>query len=98
MDEEQAVFEQSTVSNLKMWSSTALKTAWQWQAIVATIKTAWRRPAIVTTVISIANFWVDSTGCSGEFHVIKHFQDLKKLISCLADSYLFFLKTIKLLE
>ena len=29
MDEEQAVFEQSTVSNLRMWSSTALKTARQ---------------------------------------------------------------------
>ena len=31
--------------------------------------------------VSLAYFWVDSAGCSGEFHVVsKHFKNLEKLI------------------
>ena len=31
--------------------------------------------------LSVANFWVNSTGCSGEFHVVfKDLQNLEKLI------------------
>ena len=33
-------------------------------------------------IIFVAYFWVYSTGCSGEFHVVfKHFQNLESLIS-----------------
>ena len=31
--------------------------------------------------VSVANFWANSTGCPGEFHVaFKHFQNLKNLM------------------
>ena len=53
--------------------------------------------------VSVVYFWVISTGCSGEFHVVfKHFQNVENLIlkilkeklhvSCLVGS--FFLKTV----
>ena len=35
----------------------------------------------VIHVISVANFWANSAGCFGQFHVaLKHIEDLKNLI------------------
>ena len=33
-----------------------------------------------SVAVSVAYFRVNSTGCSGEFHVLQHFQNLKNLI------------------
>ena len=40
-----------------------------------------RIPRVCRADFPIASFWVNSTGCSGEFHVLfGHFEDLKSLI------------------
>ena len=52
--------------------------------------------------VSVSYFWVNSTGCSDEFHdVFKHFQNLENVILnilkeklCIAFLALFFRKTI----
>ena len=67
MDEEQAVLEQLTLNDFKKWSSTAFKTFNNY-------------PTIMNNKCD-HHFSVNSTGCSGEFHVIfQHFQNLKNLI------------------
>ena len=35
----------------------------------------------VVLIIPVANFWVNSTSCPGEFHVVfQHFQDVKNVM------------------
>ena len=68
MDEEQAVFEQLTLSDFKKSSSTALNTFNKFLDFII-------------TMTEIINDHINSTGCSGEFYVVfKHFEKLESLI------------------
>ena len=80
MDEEQAVFEQLSLSNHKKWNSTALK-AFNSSTIIMTSNSDKIRMSCVWCFWLYCCFWVNSTPCSGEFHaVFKHFQNLENLI------------------
>ena len=81
IDEEQAVFEQLTLSDYKKQSSTALKTFNNY-IIIVTNSSDKLEYYDWDVFVSVAYFWVNSTGCSGEFHVaFEHFQNLENLIS-----------------
>ena len=85
MDGEQAVFELLIISDFKKWSSTALKTLNNYTIIMTSntnnsdkIRLSW---VWCLWVFSVAYFWVNSTGCSGEFLIVfKHFQNLQNLV------------------
>ena len=82
MGKEQSVCEQFTLRDFKKGSSTALKT-FIYDTIIITnnsdkIKISW---ASWICFCLCCLFWVNSTGCSGEFHVaFKRFQILEILI------------------
>ena len=79
-DEEHAEFEQLTLSNFNMWSPAALKTFTNYSIIMASISNNIRNH-VSGTVFPVANFWLNSTGWSGKFHVaFEHFEDLENLI------------------
>ena len=85
MNEEQAVFELLILSDFKKWSSTALKALNNYTIIMTNntnnsdkIRLSW---VWCLWVFSVAYFWVNSTGCSGEFLIVfKHFQNLQNLV------------------
>ena len=92
MDKKQAVFEQLTLSDFKMWSSTALKTFNNYTIIVTN-----NSDKIRISRISCGVF-VFVAGCYGEFHaVFKHFQNLENLILKILKEKLYLLPC-KLLE
>ena len=83
MDEEQPVFEQLTLSEFKLSSSAAWKTFNNYNIIMTNI----RHSNDFGAVFDVVNFWVNSAGCSGEFHVVvEHFEDISRI------SYWTFLK------
>lgn len=59
MDGKQDVFQQITLSGCKMWSSAASKT---FNLNIVITKNS-------SAVVTVANFWVNPTGYSGDFHV-----------------------------
>ena len=82
MDQEQALFQQLTLSTFQKWSSTALKTFNNYPIIMNNnsdnISISWEE---CNVAVSVAYFSVNSTGSSGEFYVVfKNFQNLKNLI------------------
>ena len=73
MDEGQTLFEHLTLSDLKKWSSAALNT---FNNSTITMTSNSDKIIISCVFVSVPYIQVNSTGCSGEFHVIfKHFQN-----------------------
>ena len=82
-NEEKPVFEQLTLNNFKMCSFIALKTFNNYSVIMTNIS----HSSDCGAVFFFANFWVNSAGCSGKFHVaVEHFENISKI------SYWTFLK------
>ena len=73
-----------TLNNFKKWSSTALNTFSNY-AITNSGKIR-----IWVVFSSVVYFWVNSTGCSGEVHILfQHFQTLENLILNILKENLF---------
>ena len=96
MDEEQAAFEELTLNDFNKWSSTALKTFNNHNIIIT--NNSDKKYYECGVFASVAYFYINSAGCSGEFCVVfKHFQNLENLIlnilkkklhiSCLVGSF-----------
>ena len=77
-DEEQAVFEQRTISNFKKRNFTALRIFDNYIIMTNVVTTQEYHECGV--VVFLTYFCVNSTCCSGQFHVnSKHFKKLKNL-------------------
>ena len=73
--------EQLTLSDFKKWSSTALKTFNNYTIIMTNNRNRTKYHYECGVFVSVAYFLVNSTGCSGKFHVVfKHFQSLENLL------------------
>ena len=81
MDEKQAVFEKLTFIHSKKLISTALITFNNYTIVMTNNSYKIRILYEYGVFVSVAYFWVNSAGCSGEFYVVfKHFQNLENLI------------------
>ena len=70
VDEEQAVFEQLTLNDFKMWSWTVFKTFNNYSIIMKNSTYKIR----ISGVWLCCYFWVNATGCSVEFYIfLDHF-------------------------
>ena len=78
---EKAVFEQLTLGDFKMWSSTTLKAFNNYSIIMTNYSDSIRISCVWCCFVSVANYWVNLVGCSYESHVVfKYFEGLKNSI------------------
>ena len=79
MDEAQAVFEQLTSSNFKMWKSTVL-IIFNNYSIIMTNNSDNLAITWLGAVVSVANLWVSLTCYSGELHIVSEYvEDLSNI-------------------